>query len=76
MVSTIFQSTEGPSVREQVRWTERDYATQIGHTAARSAETKFGNGGLMVDGDGEWAFDGSRAVERWQAVEALDGWIR
>jgi hypothetical protein len=30
----------------------------------------------MVDGDGEWAFDGSRAVERWQAVEALDGWKR
>jgi hypothetical protein len=76
MVSTIFQSTEGPSVREQVRWTERDYATQIGHKAAGSAGTKFGNGGLMVDGHGEWAFNGSRAVEQWQAVEALSDWKR
>jgi hypothetical protein len=30
----------------------------------------FGNGGLMLDVDDRWAFDGRRAVERWVPGEA------
>lgn len=57
--------SEGSAVRQWVRCVERELAIQNTPKRAKTAEKVLGNGALMADDGGEWAFDGRRAVERW-----------